>query len=211
MGWLAIDAFLGQGLKIERFPFLVGGGGQEAAVDFCIQGLPSLACTLLKSGDNLLLQVTNQETHAQVELNCSPLSSEVLLKKNSSFCLQAPGGLLFLVHAPKPDEWLRKSLPLTLSLKEGGGSHGPFNHIELTRQLQVNPNWVTEGVIYISGTDACFHASKWPGLVHEDEPVKSFKDSSSSGTIRGVGELHALTAESLLIRQTHFLWLFTKN
>ena len=189
MGWLAIDVFLGQGLKIERFPFLVGGGGQEAAVDFCIQGLPPLACTLLKSGENLLLQVNNPEVHAQAEINCSPLGSEVLLKKNSSFCLQAPGGLLFLIYASKPDEWLRKSLPLTFALKEGGGSHGPFNHIELTRQLQVNPHWAVEGMVYISGTDACFHASKWPGLVHEDDPIESLKGSHTSGKVRGVGEI----------------------
>jgi len=96
MGWLAIDVFLGQGLKIERFPFLVGGGGQEAAVDFCIKGLPPLACTLLKSGENLLLQVDNPEVHAQAEINCSPLSSEVLLKKTPLSVCKPPEVFFFL-------------------------------------------------------------------------------------------------------------------
>jgi len=188
MTWVAVDALSGHGLKIDRFPFLIGGAGQESAVDFSIQQLPPLAFTVLKSGDDLLLQVENPEVLSQVELNGAPVSSEVLLNKKTAFCLCAPGGLLFLICTSKPDDWLRKSLPLSFALKEGGRSHGPFNQTELARQLQANSHWAAEAVVSISGTDACFHASKWPGLVHKDDPAESFNDSAVSGMIRGVGE-----------------------
>lgn len=167
--WIIFDPNSGQGVPLERFPFLVGGG-MAADLRMMEPGLPEIAAELQPSGSHLLLTPRGASL---AQADGTPHAGAMKLAAGSDHGVLLQGQPLLLLstrdaarmEACRPVRW-------TLAGEGTGADSGPqFSTSDLRRHFQQNPGREAGRLYRVNGVSPCFNLDAWAAA--EDQAAKA--------------------------------------
>ena len=176
--WIILDPNSGQGVSIERFPFLVGGGF-SADLRLLEAGLPEVLAELQTSKDHLLIQPREADL-ALADGTLHRGSMKLSPGGEYGFLLQGQPLLVFSTRdsaraeACRPIRWAEAK-------EEVGPDPGPtYTTAELRRGFQKNQFPHSNSLYRVVGTSSRFNLEGWvvaeakAAVVAASERVESF-------------------------------------